>query len=484
MRRSSRSSDARSAMPMAMCSMLFAIDQLVSMVSGPSGALLTCRLLERRLEAGSVGLGDDPAMVDHHHGVGQPRRPGDRRTAGRGASRACGATSRWGRRSATGGSARGLGGLDQGVAELDVRHRSGTGPHRFDRSRITEASFSRRTAAGSGNGCDPSGFDCHPGADAAGPRCRASRSGGVTLARRRVVHRARPATRSAWSAATAPARPACSRCSAARPSPRGGVVMRKGGLGYLPQDPRIDGVPDDVTGAHPRAVGSRLRRRRRCGIEKLRLRMEEDPTRAQRRPLQPGRGALPRSTAATRPSREVAPHRRRPRPRRRPARPAARRAVAAASAAGSSSPASCSPAATCCCSTSRPTTSTSTPRTWLLDFLRSYRGALLVISHDLDLLDEAITRVLHLDRAARGRRRHDRRVQGHLQRSTCAARERDEERLAKHGGRAGQGDRPAADARRPLRRQGHQGGDGPQHREAHRPPRSRGASPDRPGRTS
>ena len=35
---------------------------------------------------------------------------------------------------------------------------------------------------------------------------------------------------------------------------------------------------------------------------------------------------------------------------------------------------------------------------WLMAFLRSYRGALLVISHDLDLLDEAITRVLHLDR--------------------------------------------------------------------------------------
>ncbi|CAB4720512.1 unannotated protein [freshwater metagenome] len=39
-------------------------------------------------------------------------------------------------------------------------------------------------------------------------------------------------------------------------------------------------------------------------------------------------------------------------------------------------------------------------RDWLLTFLRSYRGALLVISHDLDLLDEAITRVIHLDREA------------------------------------------------------------------------------------
>jgi len=37
-------------------------------------------------------------------------------------------------------------------------------------------------------------------------------------------------------------------------------------------------------------------------------------------------------------------------------------------------------------------------RGWLLKFLRSYRGALLVVSHDLDLLDEAITRVVHIDR--------------------------------------------------------------------------------------
>jgi ATPase subunit of ABC transporter with duplicated ATPase domains len=36
-------------------------------------------------------------------------------------------------------------------------------------------------------------------------------------------------------------------------------------------------------------------------------------------------------------------------------------------------------------------------KTWLMGFLRTYRGALLVISHDLELLDEAITRVLHLD---------------------------------------------------------------------------------------
>jgi ATPase subunit of ABC transporter with duplicated ATPase domains len=39
-------------------------------------------------------------------------------------------------------------------------------------------------------------------------------------------------------------------------------------------------------------------------------------------------------------------------------------------------------------------------KSWLMGFLRSYRGALLVVSHDLALLDEAIIRVLHLDEAA------------------------------------------------------------------------------------
>jgi ATPase subunit of ABC transporter with duplicated ATPase domains len=37
-------------------------------------------------------------------------------------------------------------------------------------------------------------------------------------------------------------------------------------------------------------------------------------------------------------------------------------------------------------------------KNWLLSFMRSYPGALIVISHDLDLLDEAITRIFHLER--------------------------------------------------------------------------------------
>ncbi len=37
-------------------------------------------------------------------------------------------------------------------------------------------------------------------------------------------------------------------------------------------------------------------------------------------------------------------------------------------------------------------------KAWLMRFLAGYRGALLVVSHDIELLDASITRVLHLDR--------------------------------------------------------------------------------------
>jgi ATPase subunit of ABC transporter with duplicated ATPase domains len=36
-------------------------------------------------------------------------------------------------------------------------------------------------------------------------------------------------------------------------------------------------------------------------------------------------------------------------------------------------------------------------KSWLMKFLESYRGTLLVVSHDLVLLDRSITRILHLD---------------------------------------------------------------------------------------
>src|SRR5205823_11028375 len=37
-------------------------------------------------------------------------------------------------------------------------------------------------------------------------------------------------------------------------------------------------------------------------------------------------------------------------------------------------------------------------KTWLMKFLTSHKGALVVVSHDLSPLDASITRILHLDR--------------------------------------------------------------------------------------
>ncbi len=67
-------------------------------------------------------------------------------------------------------------------------------------------------------------------------------------------------------------------------------------------------------------------------------------------------------------------------------------------------------------------------RDWLMRFLGSYRGALVLVSHDLGLLDASITRILHLDR--------DGVVQYKGTYSQYReARRRDEERLASLAGR-------------------------------------------------
>ena len=63
-------------------------------------------------------------------------------------------------------------------------------------------------------------------------------------------------------------------------------------------------------------------------------------------------------------------------------------------------------------------------KSWLMGFLRSYPGALIVVSHDLELLDSAITRVLHIDQ---GRLREYRGTYSRYR----AARKAEEERLAK-----------------------------------------------------
>ena len=59
--------------------------------------------------------------------------------------------------------------------------------------------------------------------------------------------------------------------------PYAGVVHRSGGLGYLPQDPRLDGV-DDATPAVRHVLSGRGFDEAMVRIEKLRIQMEEDPS--------------------------------------------------------------------------------------------------------------------------------------------------------------------------------------------------------------
>jgi ATPase subunit of ABC transporter with duplicated ATPase domains len=177
--------------------------------------------------------------------------------------------------------------------------------------------------------------------------------------------------------------------------PFSGTVQRTGGLGYLPQDPRLDTV-DDSTTAVRHILSGRGFDEAMTQLEKLRLQMEEDPSeravarfsRAEEQFNDTGgyaaesevqRIAAGLGLAADRldlPVRALSGGQRR------------RVEIARILFAGSD-----------VLLLDEPTNHLdSDAKEWLLGFMRAYRGALLVISHDLDLLDEAITRVLHLDR--------------------------------------------------------------------------------------
>ena len=177
--------------------------------------------------------------------------------------------------------------------------------------------------------------------------------------------------------------------------PYAGVVHRSGGLGYLPQDPRLDGV-DDSTTAVRHILSGRGFDEAMVRIEKLRVQMEEDPSeRAVRRFSQAEeRFRLDGGYAAESEVRRIAAGLgleadRLDQPVGALSGGQRRRVeIARILFAGSD-----------VLLLDEPTNHLdSDAKDWLLDFMRSYRGALLVISHDLDLLDEAITRVLHLER--------------------------------------------------------------------------------------
>jgi ATPase subunit of ABC transporter with duplicated ATPase domains len=177
--------------------------------------------------------------------------------------------------------------------------------------------------------------------------------------------------------------------------PAAGTVHRKGGFGYLPQDPRIHGDHDLRSAVQHvlsgRGVDAELER-----IEKLRVAMEESPTdrnvarytRAEERFRIEGGYSAESEARALAAGLGIGED--------RVELPIGvlsggeRRRVELARILFAGSDVLC---------LDEPTNHLDVDaKTWLMGFLRQYRGALLVISHDLDLLDEAITRVIHLDR--------------------------------------------------------------------------------------
>ncbi|MGB1819824.1 MAG: ABC-F family ATP-binding cassette domain-containing protein [Ilumatobacteraceae bacterium] len=178
-----------------------------------------------------------------------------------------------------------------------------------------------------------------------------------------------------------------------------GSVVRKGGFGYLPQDPRIGGVHDSrraITHVlSGREIDDQITR-----IEKLRIAMEESPSDE----------AVARYSKAEETFRVNGGY----------AAESEARAIAAGLGLGQDRMelelgvlsggerrrvelARILFAGSDVLCLDEPTNHLDIDaKQWLLGFLRQYRGALVVISHDLELLDEAITRVLHLDRPNEG----------------------------------------------------------------------------------
>jgi ATPase subunit of ABC transporter with duplicated ATPase domains len=178
--------------------------------------------------------------------------------------------------------------------------------------------------------------------------------------------------------------------------PKAGVIQRPEAFGYLPQDPHLDKIPPHVT-ALTHVLGGRDLDALAARLEELRLKMEAQPgedtlvakwsrahdrfehgggyaAEAEAKRLLAGLGL--RQDRTCRPITVLSGGERR------------RVELARILFAGSE-----------LLLLDEPTNHLDNDaREWLFGFLRSYRGALVIISHDLELLDESITRVLHLDR--------------------------------------------------------------------------------------
>ena len=176
--------------------------------------------------------------------------------------------------------------------------------------------------------------------------------------------------------------------------PVAGSIIRTGALGYLPQDPRQHGAALERSAlAHiisGRGLDTAAER-----IEKLRLKLEEKPTKAaigrfaRAEDSYRSAGGYAAESEARRAATGLGLNQDRLTLALRALSGGERRRVELARIlfAGSD-----------LLLLDEPTNHLDTDaKTWLMKFLRGYRGALLVVSHDLVLLDAAITRVLHLD---------------------------------------------------------------------------------------
>jgi ATPase subunit of ABC transporter with duplicated ATPase domains len=173
-----------------------------------------------------------------------------------------------------------------------------------------------------------------------------------------------------------------------------GVVLLPGNLGYLSQDPRISGSDGDAS-ALDHILSGRGLDLAAVRLEKLRLRLEEDPSERNVARFAKAEDAYREDGgyAAEPEARRIAaglglPPDRLDLPRKVLSGGERRRVeLSRILFAGSD-----------VLLLDEPTNHLDMDaKTWLMGFLRSYRGALLVVSHDIELLDEAITRVLHLD---------------------------------------------------------------------------------------
>jgi ATPase subunit of ABC transporter with duplicated ATPase domains len=215
------------------------------------------------------------------------------------------------------------------------------------------------------------------------------------------------------------------RVLAGEAEPLAGSVLRRGAVGYLRQDPRQDRADDELAGlAHILSarglvdIGARL--------EEQRLRLGEDPSERnvarfarleeEYRRLGGYRAESDARTIAA--GLDLAPDRLSLPVRALSGGERRRLELARILFAGSD-----------LLLLDEPTNHLDADaRAWLMRFLGSFQGALIVVSHDLKLLDASITRILHLDRDGiveyRGTYSQYR-----------LARARDEERLASLAGR-------------------------------------------------